>query len=127
MDTKLIKEVTDWMKTTDLAEFCYENNGDSIEIKTQEALPEPARFACSLTAVTAPTVGIYHAADKGQNLTLTEGQPVEQGAALGVVETVSKKHKSTAPVAGKLRVVSAQEGAPVEFGLPLFFIEPQEH
>lgn len=127
MDTKLIKEVTDWMKTTDLAEFCYENNGDSIEIKTQEALPEPARFACSLTAVTAPTVGIYHAADKGQNLTLTEGQPVEQGAALGVVETVSKKHKITAPVAGKLRVVSAQEGAPVEFGLPLFFIEPQEH
>ena len=127
MDTKLIKEVTNWMKTTDLAEFCYENNGDSIEIKTQEALPEPAQFACSLTAVTAPTVGIYHAADKGQNLTLTEGQTVEQGDLLGVVETVSKKHKITAPVAGKLRVVSAQEGAAVEFGLPLFFIEPQEH
>ena len=127
MDTKLIKEVTDWMKTTDLAEFCYENNGNSIEIKTQEALPEPAQFACSLTAVTAPTVGIYHAADKGQNLTLTEGQTVEQGAPLGLVETVSKKHKITAPVSGKLRVVSAQEGAAVEFGLPLFFIEPQEH
>ncbi len=127
MDTKLIKEVTDWMKTTDLAEFCYENNGDCIEIKTQEALPEPAQFACSLTAVTAPTVGIYHAADKGQNLTLSEGQTVEQGDLLGVVETVSKKHKITAPVAGKLRVVSAQEGAAVEFGLPLFFIEPQEH
>ena len=127
MDTKLIREVTDWMKTTDLAEFCYENNGDSLEIKTQEALPEPAQFSCSLTAVTAPTVGIYHAADKGQNLTLTEGQAVEQGASLGVVETVSKKHKITAPVAGKLRVVAAQEGAAVEFGLPLFFIEPQEH
>ena len=127
MDTKLIKEVTDWMKTTDLAEFCYENNGNSLEIKTQEALPEPAQFACSLTAVTAPTVGIYHAADKGQNLTLSEGQTVEQGDLLGVVETVSKKHKITAPVAGKLRVVSAQEGAAVEFGLPLFFIEPQEH
>ena len=127
MDTKLIKEVTNWMKTTDLAEFCYENNGDSIEIKTQEALPEPAQFACSLTAVTAPTVGIYHAADKGQNLTLSEGQTVEQGDLLGVVETVSKKHKITAPVSGKLRAISAQEGAAVEFGLPLFFIEPQEH
>ena len=127
MDTKLIKEVTNWMKTTDLDEFCYENNGDSIEIKTQEALPEPAQFACSLTAVTAPTVGIYHAADKGQNHTLSEGQTVEQGDLLGVVETVSKKHKITAPVAGKLRAISAQEGAAVEFGLPLFFIEPQEH
>ena len=24
MDTKLITEITDWLKTTDLAEFCYE-------------------------------------------------------------------------------------------------------
>lgn len=126
MDTKLIKEVTDWLKTTDLAEFCYEKDGNCIEVKTQEALPEPAQFACSLTAVTAPAVGIYHAADKGQNMAFTEGQPIEQGALLGIVETVSKKYKITAPVCGKLRVIAVQEGAAVEFGLPLFFIEPQE-
>lgn len=123
MDTKLIKEVTDWFKTTDLAEFCYDNNGDSIEIKTQEALPEPTSFPCSLTSVCAPAIGIYRLADKGKSLTLTEGQHVEKGAPLGVVETVSKKHKITAPVAGKLRFVSAQDAAVVEFGLPLFFIE----
>ena len=126
MDTKLIKDITDWLKTTDLAEFCYEKDGNCIEVKTQEALPEPARFACSLTAVTAPAIGIYHAADKGQDISLAEGQPVEKGALLGVVETVSKKHKITAPVSGKLRVITVQEGATVEFGLPLFFIEPQE-
>lgn len=123
MDTKLIKEVTAWLKTTDLAEFCYENNGDSIEIKTREALPEPARFSCSLTAVCAPSVGIYHAAEKGKNLTLAEGQPVQKGDPLGWVETVSKKHKVTAPVGGTLRAISVQDGAAVEFGLPLFFIE----
>ena len=39
MDTKLITEITNWLKTTDLAEFCYEKDGDSIEVKTQEALP----------------------------------------------------------------------------------------
>ena len=127
MDTKLISEVTEWMKTTDLAEFCYEEDGNCIEIKTQEALPEPAEFACSLCAVTAPAVGIYHAAEKGQNLTLTEGQTIEKGASLGLVETYAKKHKITAPVTGKLRVVAAQEGNAVEFGLPLFFIEPQEN
>ena len=121
MDTKLIKEVTAWLKTTDLAEFCYEHNGNCIEIKTREALPEPARFSCALTAVCAPAVGIYRSAEKGKNLTLTEGQPVEQGAPLGWVETVSKKHKITAPVSGTLRAVSAQDGAAVEFGLPLYF------
>lgn len=123
MDTKLISEVTNWMKTTDLAEFCYEKDGNCIEIKTQEALPEPAQFTCSLTAVTAPAVGIYHLAAKGKNLTLTEGQTVQEGDALGLVETVSKKHPVTAPVSGKLRKITAQEGAVVEFGLPLFFIE----
>ncbi len=123
MDTKLITEVTDWLKTTDLAEFCYEKDGDCIEVKTSEALPEPAHFSCSLTAVTAPAVGIYRAADKGKNLVLTEGQTIKENDPLGWVETVSKKHKITAPVSGKLRVVTAQEGAPVEFGLPLFFIE----
>lgn len=123
MDTKLIKEVTDWMKTTDLAEFCYEKDGNSIEIKTQEALPEPAQFSCSLTPVCSPAVGIYHAAEKGKSLTLQEGQTVAQNAPLGWVETVSQKHKITAPVAGKLRVIAAQDAAAVEFGLPLFFIE----
>ena len=111
------------MKTTDLAEFCYEQNGNCIEIKTQEALPEPAQYTCSLTAVTAPAVGIYHLAEKGKNLTLSEGQTVAEGDALGLVETVSKKHLITAPTGGTLRKVTAQDGDVVEFGLPLFFIE----
>ena len=123
MDTKLISDVTNWMKTTDLAEFCYEQNGNCIEIKTQEALPEPVQYTCSLTVVPAPSVGIYHLADKGQNLTLTEGQEVQEGDALGLVETVSKKHLIVSPVSGKLRKINVQEGGVVEFGLPLFFIE----
>ena len=123
MDTKLITEVTHWMKTTDLAEFCYEKNGDGIEIITQDALPEPTEFTCSLTPVSSPAIGIYHAAAKGKNLVLKEGQKVEEGAALGVVETASKQYPVTAPLSGTLRVVTAEEGAAVEFGLPLFFIE----
>jgi acetyl-CoA carboxylase biotin carboxyl carrier protein len=111
------------MKTTDLAEFCYEKDGDYIEIKTAQALPEPAEFSCSLTAVTAPAVGIYHLAPKGQNLMLSAGQAVKEGDNLGWVETASKTYPVTAPTDGKLRVVTAEEGAAVEYGLPLFFIE----
>ncbi|MBO4674845.1 MAG: hypothetical protein J5601_02010 [Elusimicrobiaceae bacterium] len=123
MDTKFISEVTEWMRQTDLAEFCYEKDGDSIEIKTQEALPEPAQFNCSLTPVTAPAIGIYRMAEKGKNLILTEGQFIQKGAKLGIIETVSKEYKITAPVSGKLRFASAEQGKAVEFGLPLFFIE----
>ena len=124
MDTKLIKEVTDWLKTTDLAEFCYEKDGDCIEVKTAEALPEPAKFTCSLSAVCAPAIGIYKTAAKGNYVLLKEGAQVKEGESLGVVETVSKQHNITAPVAGILRVIAAEDGKPVEYNQPLFFIEP---
>jgi acetyl-CoA carboxylase biotin carboxyl carrier protein len=124
MDTKLITEITDWLKTTDLAEFCYHKDHNCIEIKTQEALPEPAKFTCHLTAVTAPALGIYHSAAKGKNLSLKEGQPVKEGQALGQIESATQKHLITAPVAGVLRIVSIEEGKPAEYGQPLFFIEP---
>ncbi len=123
MDTKLISEVTKWMKTTDLTEFCYEKDGDSIEIKTKEALPEPAEFSCSLIPVSAPAIGVYRMAEKGKDMQLTEGQIVNEGDSLGVVETVGKEHKIIAPATGKLRFAAAENGAAVEYGLPLFFIE----
>ncbi len=126
MDTKLIKEVTDWLRTTDLAEFCYGKNGNKLEIKTQEALPEPTQFPCSLTPVCAPAIGIYHTAEKGKSGPFADGQQIPQGAPLGLVETASKTHFITAPVAGKLHVAEAEEGTAVEYGLPLFFIEKAE-
>ena len=124
MDTKLITDITNWLKTTDLAEFCYQKDHNCIEIKTREALPEPLQSTCHLTAVTAPAIGFYYAAQKGKSITLKEGQTVKQGDTLGVVESAAKKHTITAPVAGTLRVISAEEGKPVEYGQPLFFIEP---
>ncbi len=124
MDTKLITDITNWLKTADLAEFCYHHNHNCIEIKTREALPAPLECTCHLTAVTAPALGFYHAAAKGKSLPLKEGQPVKQGDKLGLVETTTKKHAITAPVAGTLRIISAEEGKPVEYGQPLFFIEP---
>ena len=124
MDTKLITDITNWLKTTDLAEFCYQKDHNCIEIKTREALPEPIQFACRLAAVTAPALGFYHAAQKGKNLILKEGQTVKEGNSLGLVESASKKHAVTAPVTGTLRIIAAEEGKPVEYGQPLFFIEP---
>jgi len=124
MDTKLITDITNWLKTTDLAEFCYQKDHNCIEIKTREALPAPVQTTCHLTAVTAPAVGFYYAAQKGKSLSLKEGQTLKKGDSLGFVETAAKKHAITAPVAGVLRVISAEDGKPVEYGQPLFFIEP---
>ena len=124
MDTKLITDITNWLKTTDLTEFCYQKDHNCIEIKTREALPDPVQTTCHLSAVTAPAIGFYYAAQKGKSLLLKEGQAVKQGDPLGVVESAAKKHTISAPVSGTLRVISVEEGKAVEFGQPLFFIEP---
>lgn len=124
MDTKLITEITDWLKTTDLAEFCYQKDHNCIEIKTRQALPEPAQFTCHLTVVAAPALGIYYAAEKGKNLSLQEGKKVKKGQCLGLVESAAKKHSLSAPIDGTLRIISIENGKPAEYGQPLFFIEP---
>jgi biotin carboxyl carrier protein len=62
-------------------------------------------------------------AEKGKDLLLTDGQFIQKGAKLGIIETVTKEYKITAPVSGKLRFASVAPGKAVEFGLPLFFIE----
>ena len=61
------------------------------------------------------------------NLDYVEVFPRTEYKYIYQTETVSQKHKIVAPLSGKLRVVTAQEGAPVEFGLPLFFIENQSY
>ena len=124
MDTKLITEITNWLKTTDLAEFCYQKDHNSIEIKTREAVPPTLQTSCHLIAVTAPALGFYYAAEKGKNLNLQEGQTVQAGDSLGIIESAAKKHAVKAPSAGILRIIAAQEAKPVEYGQPLFFIEP---
>ena len=124
MDTKLITDITNWLKTTDLIEFCYQKDHNCIEIKTRQALPAPVECECHLTAVTAPAIGVYHCAQKGKNLVLKEGQILKAGDALGLVESTAKKHVLTAPLSGTLRIISAEDNKPVEYGQPLFFIEP---
>lgn len=124
MDIKLLSEVAAWFKTTDLAELTYKKDGHSIEIKTKDALPEGANFDSVLSPVTSPAVGIYRAADKGKMLSLKEGQKVSEGEMLGVVAMPNTSHKVLANKTGTLRIISVTDGKPVEYGQPLFFIEP---
>ncbi|WP_424246113.1 biotin carboxyl carrier protein [Elusimicrobium posterum] len=124
MDTKLLVEVTSWLRGTDISEFVYKKDGQNIEIKTKEAEPAGSIFECNLTPVLSPAVGIYRTAVKGKTLLLKEGQSIEEGASLGIIEMPNKKFDVKAPVKGTLRVISVEDGKPVEYGQPLFFIEP---
>lgn len=125
MDVKTLTKLTKWMETTDLEEITWKNGDEKISLKINNN-PEHSTFtASSMEPVLAPFIGIFRFARPGKTNHLKEGSAVKQGQELGVVE-VGKDFKSVAaPSNGLLKIISIEDGKPVEYGQPLFFFEPR--
>jgi len=50
---------------------------------------------------------------------------VKKGAELGVVEAAKEFKPVSAPADGTLKIISVEDGHTVEYGQPLFFLEPK--
>jgi acetyl-CoA carboxylase biotin carboxyl carrier protein len=88
--------------------------------------PEPAPES-SRTEVRAQWVGVFHRARQLDGpLLASEGDQVESGQALGVIETLGIANDVEAPVRGTLRRFLAEDGQAVEYGEPLAEILPEE-
>ncbi len=124
MDTKTLSDFIAWSKTTDLQEVVFKKDGVCIEISTAAKNPKASDFSCKLTPVKAPAVGIYSFGKKGKAVTVKENMPVKQGDILGYVEMNKTLKEVSAPVKGTVKINLASEGSAVEYGQPLFFIEP---
>jgi len=125
MDVKTLSKMTKWMETTDLEEITWLNGGDKISLRLNNSPEHSAAIASSLEPVLSPSIGIFRFARPGNTNQLKEGSSVKAGGELGVVE-VGKDFKSIkAPSTGLLKIISIEDGKPVEYGQPLFFIEPK--
>jgi len=121
----LLTDVADWMRATDLTEVAYRRGKDAVELRLDDgSSPPPAFPQSTLIPVTAQEVGLYRASGIGKAFNAEEGAVVKKGDPLGLIETGSKKHKITAPESGTLISAPAEDGSPVEYGQPLFFIKP---
>lgn len=69
--------------------------------------------------VKSPAVGIFNAEREWK-----VGDAVARGALLGGVQSLGHVAEITAPVDGAIRDVLTPSGAPVEYGQPLFAVEP---
>ncbi|MDR1684033.1 MAG: hypothetical protein LBR90_01040 [Elusimicrobiota bacterium] len=125
MDTKTLAEFITWSKTTDLEEITYNKAGTYVQIKTAQAAAKTGSFACRLTPVKAPAVGIYHAGAKGKALNLKEDMPLKEGQTLGYIEMNKTQKPVLAPKEGALKIISIEDGQSAQYGQPLFFIEPK--
>ena len=125
METRVLDEILGWMRTTDLVELSYRRGTEGFEFRTESAPPAPAAFpSSSLVPVCSTAIGVFRFSKPGSAPRAQEGGSVGAGDSLGLVETGFKNVEISAPSGGRVVKVLAQDGAPVEFGQPLFLIAP---
>jgi acetyl-CoA carboxylase biotin carboxyl carrier protein len=88
------------------------------------AAPTPAAAHDGL-ALTAPLVGTFYRRPTPEDAPFVEpGQVVNPGDTVCLIEAMKVMNEIKAEVAGRLRTVMAEEGAPVEYGQVLFVFDP---
>jgi len=89
------------------------------------APPSPDAPSPHWVPVTAPMVGtFYRAPGPDQPPFVQEGDRVEVGQTLCIIEAMKMFNEVPAEVSGRVVRVLAENGAPVEYGQPLFLIDP---
>lgn len=87
----------------------------------QSAAPETNH----LTPITAPMVGtFYRAASPDAPPYVEEGDAVEPGQTVCIIEAMKLFNEIQCETRGRVVKVLAENGAPVEYGQPLFLVEP---
>jgi acetyl-CoA carboxylase biotin carboxyl carrier protein len=79
----------------------------------------------NMAAIEAPMVGtFYRASSPTADPYVREGDLVKEGQIVCIIEAMKLMNEIEAKVAGRVAKVLAENGQPVEYGQPLFLIEP---
>jgi acetyl-CoA carboxylase biotin carboxyl carrier protein len=81
--------------------------------------------AARYVPIVAPMVGTFYRATKPDAPPfVTEGDVVETGQTVCVLEAMKMFNEIPSEIAGRIVRVLAENGAPVEYGQPLFLVDP---
>lgn len=95
-------------------------DGRRAEPESREAGPEGG-----LVSIVAPMVGtFYRAAKPDAPPFVKEGDEVRAGETVCVLEAMKLFNEITSEVTGRIARVLVENGAPVEYGQPLFLVDP---
>ena len=98
----------------------------SATIPADAGTPEVAEAAdARLVSIAAPMVGTFYRAPKPEDPPfVNEGDEVQVGQTVCLLEAMKLFNEIPSDVAGRVVRVLAENGAPVEYGQPLFLIDP---
>jgi acetyl-CoA carboxylase biotin carboxyl carrier protein len=93
-------------------------------IQEPEAAAAPAPKS-KLLEVKSPMVGTYYGApEPGAKAYVTEGQRIEKGQILCIIEAMKIMNEIESEFSGVVRELAVENGHPVEYGQVLFRIDP---
>jgi acetyl-CoA carboxylase biotin carboxyl carrier protein len=82
--------------------------------------------AANLVKIEAPMVGTFYRASAPDAAPFVqEGDVVKDGQVLCIIEAMKLMNEIEAKVAGRIARVLVENGQPVEFGQPLFLVDPR--
>ncbi len=149
MDIRKIKKLIELLEESGIAELEIREGEESVRISRQSSAvvqtvapaaamaPPPAAAAPSAAAaasdppktetgheVRSPMVGtFYAAASPTSGPFVTQGQQVNVGDTLCIIEAMKMMNQIEADKAGTIRSILVENGSPVEFDQVLFIIE----
>lgn len=142
MELDEIKQLLELLKDTDITELQVEREGSRLKIRRErfissfEVTPpakrevpsevtEEAEETHKLETITSPIVGIFHRSPAPEAPPFVEtGTPVKKGQVLCIVEAMKLMNEIESDVDGVIAKILVENGHPVEYGEPLFLIEP---
>lgn len=137
MNIESIEEIVAILKDNSVSEICVEESGFRLHLKDSSnkerklpqvttvvghapsepaSVPVPASPIEETILVTAPMVGTFH----HNAQPVRYGSVLKSGTVVGAVESIKVMNDVSAGVSGRVVEVLVEDGAPVEYGQPLF-------
>ena len=144
---RLIEEMLQLMESRGLVELEMEHQGWRIRLKKASSnpapqiveyvagVPQPAQMPAAggkssaeegrRIIIKSPMVGTFYRAPAPDAPAFVEmGQDIDVGQVVCIIEAMKLMNEIKSEVAGRIADVLVQNGDPVEFGQPLFVVEP---
>ena len=145
---RLIEEMLQLMESRGLVELEMEHQGLRIRLKKASSGPSPQLVEYSAgvpqpsaavsgaapkapegghrIVIKSPMVGTFYRAPAPDAPPFAEvGQDIEVGQVVCILEAMKLMNEIKSEVSGRIAEVLLENGAPVEFGQPLFVVEPR--
>lgn len=89
------------------------------------AAPAPAENTANLLQITSPIVGTFYRSSSPEKPPYMKvGDTVDKGSVVCIIEAMKLFNEIESEIKGKIVKVLVEDATPVEYGQPLFLVEP---